>query len=101
MKQKDAPGVGKMKTAMDEGKRQAGEAREELLSAACALCHYPYIAESQDAMEEICESCPIVPLLDKCLLLERTNTTARILRLVAEELLPGEGDTSHAGSALV
>lgn len=32
---------------------------DDVMEIACAICHYPYKAHTQDELDEICEGCPL------------------------------------------
>lgn len=36
---------------------------ENIMTAVCDLCHYPYVETDQEALEERCEVCPVEKLL--------------------------------------
>lgn len=38
-------------------------AAEEIMEIACKLCHFPFVAESQEELDEHCDSCPMAEYL--------------------------------------
>lgn len=32
---------------------------DDVMELACAICHYPYKAHTQDELDDICEGCPL------------------------------------------
>ena len=38
---------------------------EELMEIVCKLCHHPYTAETQEILDEHCDSCPVEYWLKK------------------------------------
>lgn len=38
---------------------------EQIMEIGCKLCHYPFIAESQEELDEQCDSCPLRAYLNK------------------------------------
>ena len=83
--------------------RECGEAKVQLLSDICDLCHQPYVL-AQALLEEKCSECTVCHDLEALLTKQRTVTTGKVMSIVAEEMHTVElaaGGTHDAGTALV
>lgn len=83
--------------------RECEEAKVQLLSDICDLCHQPYVL-TQALLEEKCSECTVCQDLEALLTKQRTITTGKVMSIVAEEMHPVEvidGGTQNAGPSLV
>lgn len=97
--------VGKKKTddMLSILERECEEAKVQLLSDICDLCHQPYVL-TQALLEEKCSECTVCQDLEALLTKQRTITTGKVMSIVAEEMHPVEvidGGTQNAGPSLV
>lgn len=67
--------------------RECQEMKMSLLADICDLCHYPF-SVNQEELEEHCSACTISQDLDKLLEKQRTVTSGKVMRIVAEEMHP-------------
>lgn len=65
--------------------RECGEAKEQLLTDICDLCHHPHVL-SQEELDERCSECTIPWDLEELLKKQRTVTAGRVMNIAAEEM---------------
>ena len=53
------------KTFLRTMAHRADEIMERAMTAACDLCHLPYVMQEQDALDEACEACQVGKLLQE------------------------------------
>lgn len=51
------------------------QAKEAIMCAVCELCHYPYVLEDQEDLDDICLNCPVEKVVEAQL---RTMSTATV-----------------------
>lgn len=40
------------------------QAKETIMCAVCELCHYPYVLEDQEALDDMCLNCPVEKVVE-------------------------------------
>ena len=57
------------------------QAKEAIMCAVCELCHYPYVLEDQEALDDMCLNCPVEKVVDAQL---RAMSTATVKGVYTE-----------------
>lgn len=83
------------KTMIDSLKRRPDEIMEGVMEEACQLCHWPYIENNQEEMDDRCAKCPVERLL-KVLKVE-SYKAGYVAGMVEAGLLAVEAAKSAAG----